>query len=202
MSLFPMNREIRRAAKCRCYGCEDCNWRENLYAGSHRPLQTLVEKEKEIAVSDYRSRMQGFGKHLKRQVDMIHKKKEKDKLKAKMLFSCSLKDKSRMSDQRAEFLALRMSCSAIMSEQQKIMALYPCNEIIIEMYDGSLITINTDGGWIVHGHEEFTAEGYLRWHGWDEKDIKGSRDGDEGLEEHLVTSLVLVGAKNIYVIDM
>ena len=196
MSPWPMNRELRRKHQC------SCQFREDFYNTGHRPLQTLVEKEKEIAVSDYRSRMQDFGQHLKRQVDAIHKGKEKDKLKAKMLFSCALKDKSKMTDQRAEFLALRMSCNALMSEQQKIMAAYPCNEIIIEMYDGSLITINTDRGWTVRGYEESTAEGYLRHHGWDDIDIKGSRDGDRALEDYLVVSLVLPGAKNIYVIDM
>lgn len=136
--------------------------------------------------------------------EALNRQIEKDKLKAKMLFSCSLKDKSKpeMTRERAEFLALRMSCNAIMSEQEKIMAAYPSNQIIIEMYDGSLIVIDTDAGWIVRGYTDHTAESYLRYNGWDEIDIRGSRSGDKGLEDYLVTSLVLVGAKNIYVIDM
>lgn len=111
MSLMPFNREMKRAAqcKCRCYNCQGnrdrLQFRIGMYAGSHRPLQTLVEKEKEIAVSDYRSRMMDFGQHLKRQVEAVRKEKEKDKLRAKMLFHHALQDsKPTMTRERKEFV--------------------------------------------------------------------------------------------------
>ena len=129
MSLFPMNREIRRAAKCRCYGCEDCNWRENLYAGSHRPLQTLVEKEEEIAVPAFKG---SAGEALSRQI-------EKDKLKARLTFLGALKSpKPVMTQERAGLLSEHIRYRGPnLSELRKVQTAYPCCEIIVEMNDGS-----------------------------------------------------------------
>ena len=199
MSLFPMNRGIRRAARCRCMVCSYCDWREDHYTRmtrdhDPRPLQTLVKKEKEIAMP---AACSSAGEALNRRIEV-------NKLKARLLFQAALSPKSVTPRERAELLAQHIKYRGPdISNRLKIQAVYPEHEIIVEMNDGTLFTIDTDAtGWTVFDHGTHTAESYLKYHGWSEIDIEGSPSGDKGLEQFRVTDLFLPGAKAIYAIDM
>ena len=194
MSLFPMNREIRRAARCRCMGCEDCNWRESFYwmrrmhqrctSSPHRPLATLVQKEKEIAMLT---------------LSCDDKQREKNKLKARMLFRCALRDKPvPMTRERAQALVDAATCDAQLTTEQKIKALYPCHELIVEMNDGSMFVVQTEAydGCDIKALKERSLREYLeRELGWDDEDVKV-------IMKQKTHNVTIPGAKNIYVLDM